>query len=138
MGGKFYINSKNRPCFQLEGSVEEELKTSLFPGLKARVATRDQFQTLVSGEYLELGDLDTARSFTEINVPEGDTISVFAGEFSVVSENASISFPSSIRWCSLTPEHLELGKTYQYIIWNGLGSLREFSRRSGTFSLKSV
>lgn len=138
MGGKFYVNNNNIPCFSLdqENPIEEEIITRVISGMKLVVNSSPE--ELVPGQYLYIGTISSFVKFTKIVSYTRDYVETYAGEFRL-APGASISFPSSVIWDENSSRgiygNLKSTGTYQYIIQNGLGRLIFYpdANQGGTF-----
>ena len=134
MGGKFYVNNNNIPCFSLdqENPIEEEIITRVISGMKLVVNSSPE--KLVPGQYLYIGTISSFVKFTKIISYTRDYVETYAGEFRL-APGASIAFPPSIIWDENSYGNLKSTGFYQYIIQNGLGRLIFYpdTNQGGTF-----
>lgn len=134
MGGKFYVNNNNIPCFSVdrENPIEEEIVTRVIPGMK--IVVNSSPRELIPGQYLYIGTIPSFVKFTKIVSYTRDYVETYAGEFRL-APGASIAFPSSITWDENSYGDLKSTGTYQYIIQNGLGRLVFYPdvNQGGTF-----
>lgn len=134
MGGKFYVNNSNIPCFSVdqESPIEEEIVTRIIPGMK--IVVNSSPRELIPGQYLYIGTISSLVKFTKIVSYTRDYVETYAGEFRL-APGASIIFPSSITWDENSYSNLKSTGTYQYIIQNGLGRLIFYpdTNQGGTF-----